>query len=65
MTDDELPEKWRFSFPDPKFCSSCKTKKRRSEFYKNKAQWDGIGCYCKKCEAKYPRGDKGVVREKD
>ena len=33
-----------------KFCKKCQTEKPLEGFYKNKAQRDGLGIYCKECD---------------
>ena len=33
-----------------KYCPKCSTNKDESEFYKNRAQKDGLGCHCKRCD---------------
>lgn len=32
-----------------KKCSRCKQRKPKSEFFKNRAQWDGLSSFCKSC----------------
>jgi hypothetical protein len=34
-----------------KRCAKCDTKKEVSEFYKNRAAYDGLTTYCKECES--------------
>ena len=38
-----------------KTCSSCKAELPATSFYKNRSQRDGLGGYCKKCQAEYSR----------
>jgi hypothetical protein len=37
-----------------KICSKCKKEKQCSDFYKNKARYDGFCNYCKECDKKKP-----------
>jgi len=51
-----------------KTCPQCKELKSRSEFYKNKANKDGLGSYCKFCwkiiTAKFQKTSKGQAIQK-
>ena len=48
------------------YCSKCNTKKENSEFTKNATRPNGLGAYCKKCQAAMEkacgRSFKGVIR---
>jgi len=48
-----------------KVCSKCKKEKEKSEFYKNKARYDGFCNYCKECDKKKPvNKEKALSRHK-
>lgn len=48
-----------------KVCSKCKEEKEKTEFYKNKARYDGLCNYCKECDKKKPiNKEKARARHK-
>ena len=52
---------WSF---DMKTCQSCQQIKSLSEFYPNRAQKDGLGCWCKICQNNYQKTKKGKISRK-
>jgi hypothetical protein len=51
-----MHRRWRVKHPEPppkdglKPCPECKKRKPKSEFYKNRATWDGLQSICKTCQ---------------
>lgn len=57
LSDEDRAAGWREEVPaqTPKFCTTCKAWKPRSEFYKTRARVDGLCARCKDCDRAHER----------